>query len=56
VIEIIFLSGALLALLILAYVFWGGVGQRRRQIGREFAVVGLALAGYVAWLLFDKLT
>ncbi|MXO91671.1 hypothetical protein [Pontixanthobacter aquaemixtae] len=54
--EIAFLSLALVALLILAYVFWGGVGKKRRRIGREFALLGFAAAAYVAWLIFEKLT
>ena len=55
-VEIIFLSSALAALLVLGYVFWGGVGKKRKQIGREFGVLGYAGAAYVAWLLFEKLT
>lgn len=55
-IEIIFLTTALLSLLMLGYVFWGGVGRPRPKIGREFAVIAFGLAAYIAWLLFEKLT
>jgi len=40
----------------MAYVFWSGVGSKRPEIGRGFAVIGLGLAGYVGSLLYDKLT
>ncbi|WP_209348837.1 hypothetical protein [Pontixanthobacter sp. CEM42] len=55
-IEIIFLTCAALALLILGYVFWGGVGRKRKKIGREFGLLAYAGAAYVVWVLFEKLT
>lgn len=54
--EIIFLLLSLIALLILGYVFWSGVGSKRRDMGRGFAVAGFALAAYIAHILYDKLT
>ena len=40
--EIVFLALACGALLILGYVFWGGVGRKRRKIGREFGLLAYA--------------
>ena len=55
-IELVFLITAMLALLMLGYVFWGGVGRKRKKIGREFGLLGYAGAAYIAWLIFEKLT
>ncbi|WP_271439916.1 hypothetical protein [Pontixanthobacter luteolus] len=54
--ELVFLAASLLVLLILGYVFWGGVGSKRRDIGRGFAVAAFGLAAYVGHMLYDKLT
>ena len=36
--ELVFLAASLMGLLVLGYLFWGGVGSKRRDIGRGFAV------------------
>ena len=53
---LVFYSLALIGLLIMGYVFWGGVGRKRRDIGRGFAVAAFGLAAYIASLLVDRLT
>lgn len=37
----------------MAYVMWGGVGRTRPAMGRGFAVAALALAGHLAWRLYN---
>lgn len=53
---LVFYSLALIGLLILGYVFWGGVGRKRRDIGRGFALGAFGLAAYIGSVLVDKLT
>jgi len=54
--QVAFLVGALLLLLLMGYVIWGGVGRSRPAMGRGFAVLALAASGYVGNELFDLLT
>jgi hypothetical protein len=54
--QVVFLVGALLLLLLMGYVMWGGVGRSRPAMGRGFAVLALAASGYVGNELFDLLT
>lgn len=53
--AIVFYLLGFVLLLLMAYWMWGGVGPSRPVMGRGFAAVALALAAYVAWLLYKLL-
>lgn len=42
------IAGSIL-LAILAYVFWSGVGAKRRDLGRFLGVIFGGMAAYLAW-------
>ncbi|GMN13471.1 hypothetical protein [Altererythrobacter sp. MTPC7] len=50
---LIFRIGGTVLLLILAFVFWSGVGRRRRTMGRGFAAAMAALAAIFIWPVID---
>lgn len=47
--ELIFRLGGAALLLIGAYVFWSGIGARRRTMGRGFAAAMATLAAFLIW-------
>ncbi|WP_170003820.1 hypothetical protein [Pseudopontixanthobacter vadosimaris] len=55
IMTIIFYLLGLALLLVMAYVLWSGVGRRRPAIARAFALVVLAVAGWIVWQLFEIL-
>lgn len=49
----VFYLFGLTLLIFMAYILWAGVGRKRPVIARGFAIVVLAVAAYVLWLLVD---
>ena len=53
--ELIFRLGGTVLLMIGAFVFWSGIGARRRTMGRGFAAAMTALAAALIWPVVDLL-
>lgn len=51
--ELIFRLGGTALLLVGAFVFWSGIGRRRRTMGRGFAAAMAALAAALIWPVVD---
>ena len=53
IMTVVFYLVGLTMLLVMAYVLWSGVGRRRPAIARAFALIVLAVAGWILWQLFE---
>lgn len=53
--ALVFRIGGTLLLLVAAYIFWSGIGSRRRTMGRGFAVLMAGLAAWLVWPVIDLL-
>lgn len=53
IMTVVFYLVGLTLLLVMAYVLWSGVGRRRPAIARAFALIVLAVAGWILWQLFE---
>ena len=53
--ALVFRIGGTVLLLVAAYIFWSGIGRRRRTMGRGFAVLMAGLAAFLIWPVVDLL-